>query len=113
MVDRLSFVTIDGKEYILPFDSCTAFGEPQAWVYLKDGTSLEITHEEEGLSDDKQYYSLRLHCSDEDFDNDVYRGTMGIIDQYCGDAIDVIKALMGVIAHRGHLSGLTCVGGVL
>lgn len=113
MVDRLSFETIDGKFYELPFDSCTAFGEPQAWVYLKDGTSLEITHEEEGLPDDKQYYSIRLHCSEEDFENDLYHKTMGVIDSYVGDAIDVIKALMGFVSARGHVEGLICEGGTV
>lgn len=31
------------------FEWSTEFGEPQVWIYLNDGTSLEITHEEYGI----------------------------------------------------------------
>lgn len=36
---------VEGRTII--FDDETEYGEPQAWIYLKDGTSLEITHEEQ------------------------------------------------------------------
>lgn len=28
------------------------YGEPEAWLYLKSGRSIEITLEQEGLTDD-------------------------------------------------------------
>jgi len=59
------------------------YGEPQAWIYLEDkDRSIEITHEKEGLSQDEEFYSLRLHCSEEEFDNDDFHSTMGVIETY-------------------------------
>ena len=34
------------------FESETEYGEPQIWIYLNDGTSIEITHEEYGIIKD-------------------------------------------------------------
>ncbi len=62
-------------------NSETAFGEPQTWLYLPNGRSLELTHEENGLQPNEQYFSWRVHCSEDEFDDDKYHSTMGIIDQ--------------------------------
>lgn len=67
----------------LQFTDETALGEPVAWIYLSDGTSLEICHEEEGLKEDEQFYSIRHHCSDKDFEEDKYHSTMGVIQHMC------------------------------
>lgn len=72
------------------FNTETEYGEPQAWVDLDDGTSIEITHEEYGLSEDNQFFSARHHCSDEDFENDVYHSTMGVIDFIISNNLDDI-----------------------
>ena len=60
-------------------DNCTACGEPEAWVYLENGRSVQIVHEEEGLSPDNQFFSVTLHCTDDEFDNLCYRGSCGMI----------------------------------
>lgn len=61
----------------------TEYGEPQVWICLKSGRSMEITHEMNGLDEDSWYYSIRLHCSEKEFDDDIYHSTMGVIDTMC------------------------------
>lgn len=75
------------------WNSETEYGEPQAWYYLKDGTTIEVCHEEYGIERDKQFYSLRRHCSEEDFENDVYRDTCGVIEEYNGNS-DYIEMML-------------------
>lgn len=89
-------------------NSETSYGEPQAWIYLEySDRSIEITHEEYGLDESEYYYSLRLHCSDDDFDNDKYHSTMGIIYEYssCSED-DVMEVLMKLIGENYLLYGL-------
>lgn len=61
----------------------TALGEPQWWVYLKSGRSIEITLESAGLPEKRRYCSVRLHASDNEFDRDEYHSTVGVIDSRC------------------------------
>lgn len=60
----------------------TECGEPRAWVYLPNGRTIEVTHEEEGLDTKDQYFSVRLHCTDKEFDNMSFDTYVGVID-YC------------------------------
>ena len=59
----------------------TGFGEPQAFIELPKGRSLEVVHEQYGIPEAEQYYSFRVHCSDEEFNRNAYHGTNGIVDQ--------------------------------
>ena len=59
----------------------TSYGEPQAFIGLPRGRSLEVVHEQYGLPENEQYYSFRVHCSDEEFDLNAYHGTMGTVEQ--------------------------------
>ena len=65
----------------------TDYGEPQAYIALPGGRSLEITHEEYGLQADEQYYSWCVNCSNEEFDDDRFHGTCGVIDKSNSDDI--------------------------
>jgi hypothetical protein len=86
------------------FEWSTEFREPQVWICLNDGTSLEITHEEYGIDNiADQYYTARLHCSEEDFENDIYHDTMGIIAQTCGDIVDILNMVLYHVQKRGVL----------
>ena len=80
------------------FNDETDFGEPQHWIYLKSGRSLEVTHEEDGLPENKQYFSIRLHCSEEEFDNGEYSSTIGVITTLttttAQDTLNCIVAIM-------------------
>ena len=80
------------------FNDETDFGEPQHWIYLKSGRSLEITHEEDGLPENEQYFSIRLHCSEEEFDNGEYSSTIGVITTLTAttaqDTLNCIVAIM-------------------
>lgn len=67
-------------EFIKLCNSETAFGEPQWFHTLNKNRILEVTHEEYGLSKNNQYYSCRVHCSDKEYEDGFYRGSIGIID---------------------------------
>lgn len=92
-------IVLDG--YLILFDDHTALGEPCAWIYLKDKTSVEITHEESGLDLKDQYFSVRHHCSEEDFENDVYHSTMGVIEQCSGGLASIAGMLERIIKESG------------
>ena len=64
-------------------DNFNGWGEPQAWIYLDNGRSIEIVHEEECLPPDEQYFSVMLHCTDDEFDNRSFYKTIGVIDDDC------------------------------
>lgn len=90
--------TKDIENFKETFNDETAFGEPQHWVYLKSGRSLEVTHEEYGLPENEQFFSIRLHCSDEEFDNGEYSSTVGVITTLIAttaqDTLNCINAIM-------------------
>lgn len=64
-------------------ENCTDYGEPQAWIYLDNGRSIEIVHEEEGLDDDEQFFGVYLHCADEEYNNRYFYKTVGVIEDVC------------------------------
>lgn len=64
----------------------TEYGEPQMWVYLKSGRSIEITFESYCIAKDNQFFSIRLHCSDNEFNDGLYEGTNGIIELEATDS---------------------------
>ena len=81
----------------------TAYGEPQGWLYLDNGESVEVTYESYGIPRSACYFSIRRHCSDEDFVADRYHETMGVIDSLVVSA----NALQSVIAQTiGRLKAL-------
>ena len=90
--------TKDIENFKETFNDETPLGEPQHWIYLKSGRSLEITHEEDGLPENEQYFSIRLHCSEEEFDNGEYSSTVGVITTLIAttaqDTLNCINAIM-------------------
>ena len=90
--------TKDIENFKETFNDETPLGEPQHWIYLKSGRSLEITHEEDGLPENEQYFSIRLHCSEEEFDNGEYSSTVGVITILIAttaqDTLNCINAIM-------------------
>ena len=90
--------TKDIENFKETFNDETALGEPQHWVYLKSGRSLEVTHEEYGLSEDKQFFSIRLHSTDEEFYNGEYSNTVGVITTLVAstaqETLNCINAIM-------------------
>jgi hypothetical protein len=65
------------------FPDQTSFGEPQLFVSLPFGRSLEIVYEDTG--DNNRFYSFRIHCSDEEFDNEAFQKTNGILAEETAD----------------------------
>ena len=90
--------TKDIENFRETFNDETPLGEPQYWIYLKSGRSLEIIHEEYGLSEDKQFFSIRLHSTDEEFYNGEYSNTVGVITTLTAttaqDTLNCINAIM-------------------
>lgn len=90
--------TKDIENFKETFNDETPLGEPQHWIYLKSGRSIEITHEEYGLSEDKQFFSIRLHSTDEEFYNGEYSNTVGVITTLVAttaqDTLNCINAIM-------------------
>lgn len=78
----------DVKHQIKNHENETSYGEPQAFVYLENERTIEITKEQEGLSEEDYFYSIRLHCSEEEFNNNDYHSTNGIIETYSVDIND-------------------------
>ena len=90
--------TKDIENFKGTFNDETSLGEPQHWIYLESGRSLEITHEEDGLSENKQYFSIRLHCSEEEFDNGEYSNTVGVITTLIATtAQDVLNCIVAIM----------------
>ena len=90
--------TKDIENFKETFNDETPLGEPQHWIYLKSGRSIEVTHEEDGLPENEQYFSIRLHCSEEEFDNGEYSSTVGVITTLIAttaqDTLNCIVAIM-------------------
>ena len=90
--------TKDIENFKETFNDETPLGEPQHWIYLKSGRSIEVTHEGHGLSEHEQYFSIRLHCSEEEFDNGEYSSTVGVITTLIAttaqDTLNCINASM-------------------
>ena len=90
--------TKDIENFKETFNDETPLGEPQHWIYLKSGRSIEVTHEEDGLPENEQYFSIRLHCSEEEFDNGEYSNTVGVITTLVAstaqDTLNCIIAIM-------------------
>ena len=79
----------------IEFSTETEYGEPQAWLYIENGESVEITYEKNGLKPSKYFYSIRKHCNEEDFENDVYHKTMGVIEDWNCDNIQALIEIVG------------------
>ena len=76
--------------------NCTGYGEPQAFVTLENGRSIEVTLEKEMLPETDYFYSARLHCTEEEFNNKDYNSTVGIINCVTSASanVDEIKDLL-------------------
>lgn len=82
-------------DHTFEFNDETALGEPTAWVYLSDKTSIEITHESYKV--ETPYFSIRRHCSDKDFDDGIYHKTCGIISTDTGSNMSTVIEILSDI----------------
>lgn len=68
------------------FETETEYGEPQHWVYLKSGRSIEVTYEDiasVNFISENHAFTIRYHCSEKEFDDNDFHGTNGVIEAYC------------------------------
>lgn len=87
----------DIKKQLETKENTTSYGEPQAWVSLDNGRSIEVTYEQDGLEEKDYFYSVFLHCTEREFDNNDYASTNGVIVRYnskMGDSIDSLSDLV-------------------
>ena len=74
------------EDILIQFDkSKNGYGEPQAFVEIDKDRVIEVTKEMEGLGEEEYFYSCLLHCSEEEFDNDKFYSTGGIMQAFCTD----------------------------
>lgn len=73
----------------------TSFGEPQIWLCLKSGRSIEITFESEGLPKEDWFYSVRLHCSEAELVK--YAITCGVLDNLTGSCLSSAATALGML----------------
>ena len=58
-------------------DEKTALGEDTCWLSLASGRSIEVTEERKGMA--HPFWSVRLHCSEDEFDDGKFADTLGIV----------------------------------
>lgn len=83
---NINDIILEIKRQFEDAENCTDYGEPQAWIYLDNGRSIEIVHEEEGLGGNEQFFSVRLHCTDDEYDHQYFYKTVGVIEETCSFA---------------------------
>lgn len=93
----------DVKKQFAEETDYTEWGEPRAWLYLPNGRTIEVTHEEEGLDTKDQYFSVRLHCTDKEFDNMSFDTYMGIIESCCTTNTPNAMNVEYIISALGHI----------
>lgn len=105
--DVITTRTNDNTKINIDFNDETALGEPCAWLYFSDKTSLEICHEEDNLL--IPFYSVRLHCSEEDFENDTYHKTCGVIESHsCNTFLEAVNLIKEMV-ETNNTKGITLV----
>ena len=98
--------TKDIENFKETFNDETPLGEPQHWIYLKSGRSLEITHEEAGLPEEQQYFSIRLNCSEEEFNNGEYYKTCEVITTLTtATAQDTLNCIIAIMRTFKEMEG--------
>ena len=81
--ETMSDIINEVRSELLNNQTETALGEPQYWLYLQSGRSIEVTLESHELSKPEWFYSVRLHCADKEFGS--YHETIGVVDQAVTD----------------------------
>lgn len=90
-------------------NSHTWLGEEQILIGLKsDNTLLEITKESSGLKSKDTHFSFRHHCCDEDFENDVYFGTMGVMETRIFNDMNDLEAYLSDFLNKRPSSDCRC-----
>lgn len=65
-----------------------AYGEPEAWINLPNGRSIEIVQENISLGNIKPFYSISLNCSSVEYDSNLFDVTNGIIKRLATERLD-------------------------
>jgi len=75
----------------------TEYGEKQGWLECENGRTIEIVHESHDMPEGTDFWSVRLHCSEGEFEAGKYAGTIGVIStsicQTESDALEKARKL--------------------
>ena len=86
----LPIILIDGFTMEFTYD-----GEvnPSAWLYLSDGSYLEIEHEER-MPENERYFYVKHHCSCRDYRLGLYAESEGCMSQITADTFPEASRLI-------------------
>lgn len=69
-----------------------------------------MTYECAGIPNEKDYFfSVRLHCSEEEFDNDFFHATCGVVEEAIACSLVELAELLGRILDNFAMQGLKVV----
>ncbi len=100
--EQLPIILIDSFPMEFTYD-----GEvnPSAWLYLSDGTYIEIEHEER-MPVPERYFYVRHHCSCQDYRMGVYEESDGCMDQKTADTFNEAVELVRNMANHAKECGI-------
>ena len=106
-VSQLPVILIDGFTMEFTYD-----GEvnPSAWLYLSDGTYIEIEHEER-MPVPERYFYVKHHCSCRDYRLGIYEESDGCMEMTTADtfneAVGIIREMTAAAKEDGiHIENL-------
>ncbi len=99
---KLPIILIDGFPMEFTHD-----GEinPSAWLYLSDGTYIEIEHEER-LPVQERYFYVKHHCSCRDYRLGIYEESDGCMDQRTVDSFNEAVSLVRSMTESAKQAGI-------
>lgn len=103
LFDLQDSFAVDVKKQHEIKENTTAFGEPQAFLSLDNGRSIEVTLEQEGLKEEEYYYTIRLHCNEVEYANDAFFSEIyssnGVVAAFATPGLNPedLKGLIGAV----------------
>lgn len=98
-------IPLSHETQMIQVNSHTKYNEPQIWITFSDNTRLEITQEQNGLKEYDWYYTVRHHCTKEDFNAGKYEKTLGVMSSFKyateKDLIDGLKIFFHNMTEKG------------
>lgn len=99
MVPRITKIFLhfgEEESYTIPFNFTIMGDTPIAWLLLGDGTSLVILHKAGDV------FVLQHQCTDEDYENNAYSETDGVIKEYSGNIHGIFQKLKTLVNQYGY-----------
>lgn len=95
MMEHRLYVKVPGRpDMVIDLDDKTYSGEPQRFIELASGRSLEIVYESAGLPEKKCFYSVQVNCTKEEFEKGAYAATIGVIETYESNSLAGVEEIL-------------------